>query len=1284
MAVLALVYPVAFSPRQVTPSAGTESKVAHHAAQQNGEAVATESQVGANPEVQAPHDAKKILSQFIGVYPNEQELYQYPLESPSDARYEVDFLIATIPDPIDSRLPYLFDRNLSSIQRAAEADHYVLDRFDLPWFEELRERQAAKDGGKKTSSNGNESYKPHSFEQSPGLILFHDPDPAHSYDKHHSRALVLFLIGETPTTGIHKEAMRSALDQISEFCSSHPPTGAGGVRPKLLTYARSTCETMKILGPSFSGSAEALDFALHSWRKSHFAAHFLIVSGTATAIHFIPDALPGCFSNFQLPPEVQYPHEVQHPVFASAVARDIAAINKLLRYMQLRSSSADDFSVALLTEGNTAYGSSLRNVVSSTTGGPSKSSTTQTSKPPKIPETNSTALDQSNCTSDSVLVPIVDLPFPLHISRLRSESEKARRERQQSSQQETANSNSSSSLPLPTDDDSGAAEDSIPAFSQLDISSSELMLSNLLTTIAHEQFHYVGIAATDVRDVIFLAREIREHSPSTVIFALNADLLYAHPEANANTRGMLVVTPYPLFALNQRWMSPDGRKSRIQFPDQSSEGIYNAMLHLLRKDDLLLEYGSPFESSRSGKNETVPSEFPNSERDGTVPPLWIVTVGRDGFWPVAIRTREDERGYLFRAPGQGPIPTGQTNRGIVPQFTYAVIILWSFICLAPALIFLARAAERQDKWTSAKKCARWIRFLSPGEKLFTLTGNEAKTFYLIGGTTALCVYAVTIGAYLASTMRFVDWIRQLLLPAMFLILLIGFFACLSLAREIFLHAWHPSKREVQCAPAARWQRLWLASPVLITSAACWVLASSLASRWIWLRFFGNGNGVITGFRAVNLHNGVSPLTPLFFVALATLSWAFCSIRRLHLNQEIPSIPRPPNDSFVPGSEHHKSWSFFYSDKLSFRGLRVLERKVHELLICGSFQFPRGLGLAVFFTLGLTLFWGGYLFFYRLVYVFELKSFYWLLGTMFLLVYAAVLTNVLRLFFLWRALRALLQRLDRHPMRDAFSRFHRAHRTMPRMSLATAPTPLTALGFSVAQAGQLLASAQTFRTWEERRGQNLLEKCQDIFKQAEKSYSDALKSEACGHPWRSLFNQIKAQRALNRFTRVAESALEILWGWSGSAPQESAEVVTTLNAFRLQGEEFIVSRTVHFLSYIFPQFTNLATFSLVCLFLMLLAVSSYPLQPRNAFFLFNWFVILAFVGVCVYIAVQMNRDVVLSGLNGTKPGEIHWDTEFIGRLVFFIVFPILGLLGVQFPETLGQLLRWLAPAGSGHP
>jgi hypothetical protein len=51
--------------------------------------------------------------------------------------------------------------------------------------------------------------------------------------------------------------------------------------------------------------------------------------------------------------------------------------------------------------------------------------------------------------------------------------------------------------------------------------------------------------------------------------------------------------------------------------------------------------------------------------------------------------------------------------------------------------------------------------------------------------------------------------------------------------------------------------------------------------------------------------------------------------------------------------------------------------------------------------------------------------------------------------------------------------------------------------------------------------------------------------------------------------------------------------------------------------------------------------------------------------------------------GTKPGEIHWDAGFIGRIIFLIVVPVPGLVGVQFPDTISQILRWVAPGGSGH-
>jgi hypothetical protein len=1292
MAILALVYPGVFNSRQTIPLSGTDSKILLNATQEGRETPSAEDRLGAkSPEA---HNAKKILSAFFGSTPIGQVAAG---ESQIRSRYELDFLIVTIPDPLDSRLPYLFDRNLASIQRAAELDGYVLDRFDLPWIEEIRQKvPGKKEEGKQSKAREKDAEKLHRYDASPGFILFHNPLREQSADRVVPSALLVFLVGETPTTGIHKQAMISALDQIAWLCGR---AATPGVDPpsdfdwsehhpqEIPIPSPQACSSIKILGPSFSGSAESLDFALHAWLESRTkpgTVGFRIVSGTATAIPYVEDPNPNKEAN----PEClfQFPRE-PGSTFASTVARDTDALNELLQYLKSRHWSTKPFRVALLTEGNTAYGSSLSKAIS-----------------PKAQATLS-------CHSDSIKMPVNNLPFPLHISRLRSESEKARRERQQSSQQETANQESSRVLPLPTEDDSGNAIDSIPPVSQLDISSSELMLSNLLSTISHEQFNYVGIAATDVRDVIFLAREIREHSPSTVIFALNADLLYVHPEANPNTRGMLVVTPYPLFTLNQLWMSPNparGGSTRIQFPDQGTEGVYNAMSNLLRPTEPLLEYGSPFDRQPDLANDkdVTDNQVSDNGKGSTVavtPPLWIVTVGRDGFWPVAIRSLEarERTPYTLRA-GTVLLTSDAklTNRGIVPQFTHAVLVLWSALCLIPALIFLARDKSVRLHWKFADRILRRFRSRSPVGHLFTVDYADAKSFYLIGGTATLSVYAIAITAYSVSAIRSPRWERSLFVAAMLLILFIGLAACFSLGSDIFRHARKPR------VPGVRRRRLWLAVPVLASSFLCVALTMILAGGWIFLRFSYPGDEILTGFRAVNLNNGVSPLPPLFFIALATVTWTFCSLRRLQMIEGIASISSIPAPGLAQSAEQiRRDSSFFYSNKKSFRGLGVLELQVYDLLACPSLRFPHGSRLAVYLALALTLFWGGYLFFYRLVYAFESRSFYLLLGITFLLVYAAVLANVLRLFFLWRALRALLQRLGRLPLREAFSRFHREHHTMPRMSLATAPTSLTAMGISISQARDLLNSVQEFPSEQRKEYAEIVAPGQDIVGGAKNRYECALEAAATGQYRSSLIEQIEVQRDLNRFTRRVESVLEGTWGTSVSNPEgreggksvpealwcwlhsdrkEKESIEAERKAITEQAEKFIVSRTVHFLAHVLPQLTNLTTYSLVCLFLMLLAVSSYPLQPKIPFAYYNWFVILAFIGVTVHMAFQMNRDAVLSCLNGTKPGEIHLDAEFVGRIVFLIIIPVLGLLGIQFPETIGQFVRWLAPSGAGHP
>jgi len=177
-------------------------------------------------------------------------------------------------------------------------------------------------------------------------------------------------------------------------------------------------------------------------------------------------------------------------------------------------------------------------------------------------------------------------------------------------------------------------------------------------------------------------------------------------------------------------------------------------------------------------------------------------------------------------------------------------------------------------------------------------------------------------------------------------------------------------------------------------------------------------------------------------------------------------------------------------------------------------------------------------------------------------------------------------------------------------------------------------------------------------------------------WRqSLASRWQAHHALLLLMQSLTDPLEKHW----SVGHEENAVVTK---FFEQAEEFIVTRVVNFLAVVFPSFQNLGYFVLVGLLLMLLAVTSYPFQPRNEFLFFNWVVILSFMGTIFWIFVQMGRDTVLSLLNGGKPGQINVSRELVLRSLLYIGAPLLALLGAQFPETLGKILSALTAAQGG--
>src|SRR6266545_2276222 len=98
--------------------------------------------------------------------------------------------------------------------------------------------------------------------------------------------------------------------------------------------------------------------------------------------------------------------------------------------------------------------------------------------------------------------------------------------------------------------------------------------------------------------------------------------------------------------------------------------------------------------------------------------------------------------------------------------------------------------------------------------------------------------------------------------------------------------------------------------------------------------------------------------------------------------------------------------------------------------------------------------------------------------------------------------------------------------------------------------------------------------------------------------------------------------------------------------------------------------------------ILCAVAFYPLQAHRALMLLIWIVVLGAAGIAVVIYVHHDRNEVLSWLNGTPVGRVTLDTEHVVHFVTLGAAPLLALLAFQFPAFGHWLAGWLGPLFGG--
>ncbi len=148
---------------------------------------------------------------------------------------DVQVILATIPDPVASHFSLYFDRDIEALEAAAANSGFAISQFWLPW----ESAEAPSPGATESSRLAENKAKA----QEPGVLVFHRGD---------RKRLFIFLVGETPTTGIDRVQFAHALGYMKQVIEK-PATG----KTALIQPPGSACDeasAIRIAGPHFSGS----------------------------------------------------------------------------------------------------------------------------------------------------------------------------------------------------------------------------------------------------------------------------------------------------------------------------------------------------------------------------------------------------------------------------------------------------------------------------------------------------------------------------------------------------------------------------------------------------------------------------------------------------------------------------------------------------------------------------------------------------------------------------------------------------------------------------------------------------------------------------------------------------------------------------------------------------------------------------------------------------------------------------------------------------------------------
>ena len=822
-----------------------------------------------------------------------------------------------------------------------------------------------------------------------------------------------------------------------------------------------------------------------------------------------------------------------------------------------------------------------------------------------------------------------------------------------------------------------------PVISVLTVPTLELILDEIVRVLDEHEIRAVIIQATDIRDQLLLAREIRQRNRDAQVIVFQGHRLLLRPEHSKQLNGTLVLTSYPLFLENQWWArgANDAVPAELlALSNDAALGTYNSVLTLLGLPERRIEFDSPISHV-----DDAPA----------TPPIWLTAVANGAFVPVTVTATDSAFRSYFGTDGSPARDRHTPLRDIrgthtTPRIAVAFLGLLLLACCVVVI------ATRNPIAPAPRRDSPRLEISYRRIETYSLLIHERIYATLL----VIAVSGMFIPIAATMLLLSMDWFGRLFVwmvaSTAMVSVAVGVTDVLRLLRrsggEGFRYAffspdWRAGAQEDSASPkVTRFifrrgriaQLRWLGEItgrgiIALVGLLHFVLTILYAVQLRTLALDDPSRFLLLSYRALRAWSGMSPLLPLMICGAGFTLWSAWQWRvthRLHqattATEEVALaharsvLGRTLHDPFSRAANcveaaraslfriHPTSSGFALTATLLILCLLITQQHVGsvERLVLANSGAPWSYD---------ALFW---------------------VGTFSMLVTGA--WALYRIASTWRALQSALGVLGETPLFNAFGRLPRHVSKLTRLSIF-------ADGESAATLQSISERWRTFRRQVSALEQEIVGDEFTALRSTDRDAALALVSimrrdRHTDRDFCSLDKRIRMRhvRRTACALRSAWRATDTLAAPTGTAPIEELPPLKSISAALRTAEDFLAIECVRYIESVLHDLRLLASFLLVTLLLSVLLLSSYPFQPQGIVKLAFIALLLSTVVVLFLVMTQMSRDDVLSSITRTDAGKVSWDTTMVLNVALFGAIPLLALLSSEFPGVRSFLFSWAEP------